>query len=116
MTSKLDIIGEEILEQKDQEEKFENGTYEDEKRPSSALIKEANKILEGLEKQDSSENLNKNSRIHPVPHYSDTVNMWEKLCCLDKEEKNVTRYPNGRSMFTVQVSERIFKLKKNPLY
>jgi hypothetical protein len=72
--------------------------------------------MKGLEKSDSVDNLNKKSRIHHVPNYPDSGNMWEKLMCLDKDEKIVTKYPNGRSMFTVQVSERIFKLKKNPLY
>ena len=42
--------------------------------------------------------------------------MWQKLMSLNKEEKICTKHPNSRSMFTVQVSDKIFRLKKNPLY
>ena len=42
--------------------------------------------------------------------------MWVKLTNIEKEEKHTMKWPNGRSMFTVQVSERVFKLKKNPIY
>lgn len=57
-----------------------------------------------------------NSRVHPVPGYPDHVNMWEKILCLEKDEKVNTKYANSRSMFTIQVSDRIFKLKKNSFY
>ena len=115
-TTKLDIIGEEVLESPSKDQQIETVANDESKRPCSALFQDATKLLEVVEKQDSAENLKKKSRIHPVTNYADSVNMWEKLFCLEKEEKNVTRYPNGRSMFTIQVSERIFKLKKNPLY
>jgi len=42
--------------------------------------------------------------------------MWVKLCNIEKDEKHTNKFPNGRSMVTVQVCDRVFKLKKNPLY
>jgi hypothetical protein len=57
------------------------------------------------------------SRIHPVPGYPDSENMWEKLWNLEKPDALVTKYPNSRSEFLFQVNDsRQFKIKKNPLY
>ena len=51
-----------------------------------------------------------------MPGYPDNENMWVKLCNIEKDEKHTNKFPNGRSMVTVQVCDRVFKLKKNPLY
>ena len=56
------------------------------------------------------------SRIHPVPGYNDTENMWVKLCNIEKQEINSNKYQNNKSVISIQVTERILKLKKNPLY
>lgn len=56
------------------------------------------------------------SRVHPVAGYSDSENMWVKVCNLEKQEVNTNKYKNNRSEVTVQVSDKIFKLKKNSHY
>ena len=57
------------------------------------------------------------SRIHPVPGYSDTENMWEKVWSLEKSDVYTTKYPNHRSEFLFSVNDsRSLKLKRNPLY
>ena len=56
------------------------------------------------------------SRVHPVTGYLDTENMWVKLCNVEKTEINKNQFQNDKSAVTLQVSDRIFKLKKNPLY
>lgn len=38
------------------------------------------------------------SRIHPVAGYTDTENMWIKICSIDKEEKIGNKYQNDKSM------------------
>ena len=56
-------------------------------------------------------------RYYPVPGYSDTENMWHRLGNMDKDPiPNVTRHGNKKSVFTVQVQDKIFKLRKNPAY
>ena len=44
--------------------------------------------------------------------------MWVKLCSnIDKVEPlSQTKYPNDKTLITLQVSDKIFKLKKNPWY
>ena len=57
------------------------------------------------------------SRIHPVPGYPDTENMWEKVWSLEKGDTYQTKYPNHRSEFLFSVNEsRQVKVKRNPLY
>jgi hypothetical protein len=51
-----------------------------------------------------------------VPGYSDTDNMWVKLMNIEKQEYFSTKFPNDKSLVTIQVSDRIFKLRKNPHY
>ena len=58
-------------------------------------------------------------RIHPVPGYSDTENMWEKL--LNLERTSSCPPPpagclNNKNRFNIAVQEKIFKIKKNPSY
>ena len=56
-------------------------------------------------------------RIHPVNGYSDQENMWQKIANIDSASfTNTNKYQNKRSMVLCQVSEKVFKLKKNPLY
>ena len=44
------------------------------------------------------------NRIHPVPNYSDSENMWQKLVNLEKDPIcTITRHPNNKSMFSIQV-------------
>ncbi len=57
------------------------------------------------------------SRIHPVPGYPDSENMWEKVWSLEKGDTYQTKYPNHRSEFLFSVNEsRQVKVKRNPLY
>lgn len=43
--------------------------------------------------------------------------MWLKLCNVEKSEpQGHVKYPNEKSLITLQVSDKIFKLKKNPWY
>ena len=52
-----------------------------------------------------------------MPGYSDHENMWVKLCNIEKlEPQSHVKYPNEKSLVTLQVSDKIFKLKKNPWY
>ena len=56
-------------------------------------------------------------RVHPVAGYSDGENMWHKLANLEKDkETNVNKYPNNKSLYTIQVHDKTFKLRKNPVY
>jgi hypothetical protein len=56
-------------------------------------------------------------RIHPVNGYSDHENMWHKIANIDSPSfTNTNKHQNKRSMLLCQVSEKVFKLKKNPLY
>lgn len=56
-------------------------------------------------------------RIHPVNGYSDHENMWQKIANIDSPSfTNTNKHQNKRSMLLCQVSEKVFKLKKNPLY
>ena len=58
-------------------------------------------------------------QTHPVPGYSDAENMWVKLCNIDKYEPEPPQkkhYVNDKSFVSIQVSDRVFKVKKNPLY
>ena len=56
-------------------------------------------------------------RIHSVPGYSDSENMWQRLTNLEKETiSNVTRYPNNKSTYMLQVQDKVFKMRKNPAY
>lgn len=54
------------------------------------------------------------SRVHPVSGYSDSNNMWVRLCNIEKSEPNTNKYVNHRSPVVIQVSEKAFKVKKNP--
>jgi len=43
--------------------------------------------------------------------------MWVKLGNMEKlEPQSQVKYPNDRTLITLQVSDKIFKLKKNPWY
>ena len=43
--------------------------------------------------------------------------MWQKLASLERDNApNVTKFPNNKSSFIIQVQDKIFKLKKNPAY
>jgi hypothetical protein len=43
--------------------------------------------------------------------------MWQKIANIDSASfTNTNKYQNKRSMVLCQVSEKVFKLKKNPLY
>lgn len=58
-------------------------------------------------------------RIHPVPGYLDSENMWEKLLNLEKMAvcpPQPLRYCNNKNRFNIAVQEKIFKIKKNPAY
>lgn len=56
-------------------------------------------------------------RIHPVNGYSDHENMWHKIGNIDSPNFiNTNKHANKRSMFLCQVSDKVFKLKKNPAY
>ena len=58
-------------------------------------------------------------RIHPVPGYSDTENMWEKLLNLERTAACPplpTSYQNNKNRYNIAVQEKIFKIKKNPCY
>ena len=56
-------------------------------------------------------------RTHPVPGYADSESMWQRLVNLEKETiSNVTRFPNNKSKYTLQVQDKIFKMRKNPGY
>ena len=56
------------------------------------------------------------SRVHPVEGYSDSENMWVKLCNCIKDHPVENKHQNGNSMVTMQVDGKVFKLKKNPFY
>lgn len=58
-------------------------------------------------------------RIHPVPGYSNTENMWEKLLNLEKVPvcpPCPLKYQNHKDRFNIAVQDKIFKIKKNPNY
>ena len=56
-------------------------------------------------------------RVHPVPGYGDGENMWQRLINLEKETiSNVAKFPNNKSTYTIQVQDKIFKMRKNPAY
>ena len=56
-------------------------------------------------------------RVHPVSGYSDSENMWQRLTNLEKETiSNITRFPNNKSKYILQVQDKIFKMRKNPAY
>jgi hypothetical protein len=60
-----------------------------------------------------------NKRIYPVSGYSDHENMWEKLINVEKVEKCPNSNPNlsnNKHKYNICVQDRIFKIKKNPLY
>ena len=62
------------------------------------------------------EKLNR-SRIHPVPGYSDSENMWQRLANIEKEAiPNPNKHPNNKSLYTIQVQDKIFRMRKNPAY
>ena len=43
--------------------------------------------------------------------------MWVKLGNIEKSEpQSQVKYPNDKTLITLQVSDKIFKLKKNPFY
>jgi hypothetical protein len=56
------------------------------------------------------------SRVHPVTGYSDTENMWVKLCNVEKNQPVENKHQNGNSLVTIQVNDKVLKLRKNPLY
>ena len=63
------------------------------------------------------EKLSRSTRSHPVPGYADSENMWHRLVNLEKDNvANVTRHPNKKSLYTIQVQDKVFKLRKNPIY
>ena len=42
--------------------------------------------------------------------------MWTKIGTMEKEIPNTNKYPNNRSHYTIQVTDKVFKLRKNPAY
>lgn len=78
---------------------------------TTKIVNESDENIEGQDKE-----VNKNSRIHPVPGYSNTENMWEKIWNLDKPDLATNRYPNHLSEYFLHASEKLLKVKKNPLY
>ena len=48
--------------------------------------------------------------------YPDSENMWTKIGTMEKEIPNTNKYPNNRSQYTIQVTDKVFKLRKNPGY
>ena len=88
-----------------------------ERKTDLAMINEEETTeLQIEEDQKEPEPIISMSRIHPVAGYSDTENMWVKICNIDKEEKIGNKYQNDKSMVQIQVSDKVFKIKKNPLY
>ena len=62
------------------------------------------------------EKLNR-ERIHPVPGYKDSENMWHRLANIEKEPiPNPNKHANKKSVYTIQVQDKIFRLRKNPAY
>ena len=56
-------------------------------------------------------------RVNPVPGYPDSESMWYKLANIEKDNlSTVTRHPNNKSVYTVLVQDKVFKLRKNPTY
>lgn len=48
--------------------------------------------------------------------YSDTESMWEKIWNMEKSDAAPNKYPNSRSEFIINVNDKQFKIKKNPLF
>ena len=43
--------------------------------------------------------------------------MWPRLGNIEKDPiPNSTKYPNKKSVFLLQVQDKVFKMRKNPLY
>ena len=42
--------------------------------------------------------------------------MWVKLMNIEKQDYVPTKFPNDKSLVMIQVSDRIFKLRKNAHY
>ena len=56
-------------------------------------------------------------RIYPVPGYSDTENMWDRLMNVENDKPpRLNRYANSRSPITIQVEDKMFRMRKNPAY
>lgn len=52
-----------------------------------------------------------------MPGYPDGENMWQKLLNLEKDPvSTVTRHPNNKSTYILQVQDKVFKMRKNPAY
>lgn len=59
----------------------------------------------------------RSSRIHPVPGYADSENMWTRLCNLDSPSPApANQFKNHRSLVKLNVSDKMFKMKKNPFW
>ena len=85
---------------------------EDDKLPELSAAAGPSQLMTIKEKLSST-----NGRVNPVPGYPDSENMWRKLVNLEKDPiSTVSRHPNNKSVFTIQVHDKVFKLKKNPAY
>ena len=57
------------------------------------------------------------NRIYPVPGYNDSQNMWHRLGSIEKDPIHTTsRFPNKKSLYLLQVHDKVFKMRKNPAY
>jgi hypothetical protein len=68
------------------------------------------------EKTQPAAGINSNSRIHPMPGYSNTENLWEKITNLERTEMPPNKHSNHFSEFVITVNERQLKLKRNLLF
>jgi hypothetical protein len=80
------------------------------------LKTEENLEDDGAEKALPPAGIKNNSRIHPIPGYSNTENLWEKINNLEKAEMPPNKHSNHLSEFLITVNERQLKLKRNPLF
>ena len=56
-------------------------------------------------------------RIHSVNGYPDNENMWHRLANIDNMNFiNTNKHTNKQSLIICQVTEKVFKLKRNPIY
>ena len=57
------------------------------------------------------------NRVYPVPGYNDSQSMWHKLGNIEKDPiPTSAKYPNKKSLYLLQVQDKVFKMRKNPAY
>ena len=103
-------------------DKDENTTSQPELVPLEEESKEKpqvnNRILspEELEEEKAKK---AQKRIYPVEGYNDHENMWEKLINVDKCgtcPPSDHKLSNNRNRYVIAVQDKMFKIKKNPVY